>query len=102
MWYDPGCSGLYGQVVLIQRCVLVSLKRYSPGCSGLCRQVHGPCTEVCAVITEVAHGPVYSGLRRKVVLVQRCVLLSLGWLMGQSIVVSVERWSLYRGVCCYH
>ena len=57
---------------------------------------------MCAVITEVAHGPVYSGLRRKVVLVQRCVLLSLGWLMGQPIVVSVERWSLYRGVLVWY
>ena len=42
----PAYSGLYRQVVLIQRCIST---------------------------TEVVHGAAYSGLYRQVVLIQRCI-----------------------------
>ena len=65
--------------------------------NGLCRQV--VLIQRCSGITVLFCGPTYSGLCRQVVLIRT----ELQWY--QSTMVSVGRWSLYRGavvlLCCF-
>ena len=66
-------SGLYGQVVLIQKCIS---------------------------ITEVVHGAASSGLYRQVVLIQRCISIT-EVAHGATSVVTIDRlarWSLLQVV----
>ena len=107
-WATHGSSysGLYRQVVLVQRCTGPPMDQATVGSTdrwSLYRgalghpwinlqwalQTGGPCTEV----HWATHGSSYSGLYRQVVLVQRCT----GPPMDQPTVGSTDRWSLYRG-----
>ena len=51
----------------------------------------------CISITEVAHGAAYSGHYRQVVLIKRYIIVSLRWPMERPTVVTIDRWTLYRG-----
>ena len=62
------------QVVLAQRCDSITEVVHGPAYSGLCRQV--VLVQRCDSITEVVHGSAYSGLCRQVVLIQRCVSIT--------------------------